>query len=149
MKIAELEVDVDGVTHDLNIEEAVSIDRTDLDMEFSNHPRIYAKFSTLAEIAKDRMNRRKWELDQLEASLDAEKRTEAALLSAQNPKFRYTETMCENEIKGDIRYKTKKEEWLAACLLANQLTAWVDALCHKKDMLISLGANHRAAMTKI
>lgn len=149
MKINELTVDVDGLAHDLDIDRAVTIDRTNLDAEFCNHAKVYAKYATLAEIAKDRMNRRKWELDQLEASLDAEKRLGAALLAAQNPKFKYTETMCENEIKGDPRYKDKKEEWLSACLLANQLTAWVDALCHKKDMLISLGANHRAAMTKI
>ena len=89
----DFEINLDGVDWEHNLEDAIGIDRTNLDREFELQPSRYYFYSYLSELAKDLVARSKRELDNLEAHLDREKRDELRGLQVGNPKFKFTEKM--------------------------------------------------------
>ena len=146
MKLPEFIITINGITYDHTFDEDVRIDRTNLDEEFSDQSRRYAYYSFLAEDAKHCYERKKAALDQVYATLDFEKRQQAAGLQAQLPKFKYTEKMCENEVKSDDRYQEMLEEVHNAKKLAGQLDVASRAIAMRRDMLMQMGATARATL---
>ena len=110
--LQDIPIEIDGVSYPNNISDHLRIDRTDLEGEFAIQPECYAYYASMEAIAKDKRGRLKHGLELLYAQLDAEKRTAAQVMQVQNPKFKYTEKMAENETKGDKRYQDMLSEFI-------------------------------------
>ena len=145
-RLPEIAIVINGITYENTFARDVLIDRTDLETEFARQPETYAYYAFLAEDAKALYERAKAELEQQYARLDHEKRTNAAAISAQNPKFKLTEKMVENEVITDPRYITSQTAMLDAKLLAGQLQQAATAIAQRRDMLQQMGANSRIGM---
>lgn len=143
LKFLDVDIDVGGVQYPNNFSEDVKIDRTNLDAEFVKQPELYAYYASMEALAKHRKQVLKHEVDVTYAQVDAKKRGEALAMQASNPKFKYTEKMCENEVKTDPAYRTKVLEYLEAEKLANLLAAFRESMNNRRESLISLGANDR------
>jgi len=141
------EITIGGVTYDNSFEDDVSIDQSRLNDEFCNQAEKYAYYAFLSEKAKGKYEFQKFELEQIYARVDAEKRMQAMQAQAQNPKFKYTEKMCENEVVTDKRYVEAKHECLRFKELSGQLQQAAIAIAQRRDMLIQLGANDRQGNT--
>jgi hypothetical protein len=98
-------------------------------------------------MAEDRHQRCKEELDRLFADMDHEVRAKRDAIVAQNPKFKMTEPMIENEIKSDKRYQAKLSEVQIARYLAKVLKNAPQAFAHRRDMLLELGKHATTTMT--
>lgn len=110
------------------INEATKIRETEILSELAEHSARYAWFAVLYEKAKAKEDRLKFELKVLEAELDREYR---------DSNGKTTERYLEKAVMSDIRYKEKMKEYLQAREEAGVLEAVVEALRHKKDMLVS------------
>jgi hypothetical protein len=144
--VTDVPIKLGSVEYDNNLSTDLKIDRNDLDSEFANQARLYAYYGTMAALAESRRQHLKNELELLYAHLDAEKRNQARV-EAESMKIKFTETMFENMVKSDPRYQTKMKEYLNTQELANILDVGKKAFEHRKDMLVSLGANHRQSTT--
>lgn len=144
MNLPKIELTVNGIKYDNTFDEDIKIDRTNLEEEFLTQSEKYAFYSFLAEEARYLADRRKAVVENVYAALDAEKRLAAAQMAAQNSKYKYTESMCHNEIIGDQRYKDVLEAQHKATLLANQLNVASRAMAMRKDMLMQMGHSQRA-----
>jgi len=111
------------------VEELGRIREGDILGELAEHSARYGWFAVLYAKAKAKEERLKFELKVLEAELDREYRMMGGA--------KVTEKYLEKAVVGDRRYKEKMEEYLRAKEEAGVLQAIVDALEHKKDMLVS------------
>ncbi len=126
-------------TYDKNLEEELFVNRGDLSGDYVDHPKRFAWFATAVELCTDHEARLKVELGRAEALLDAEVRQEAIEAGV-----KMTETKVRNTIITRDVYKEIQEDYLQAKLNTGLAKAARDAMIHRKDMLISLGANYRA-----
>ncbi len=149
LEILKLEISLNGKKYESDAANDLRIDRTVLDEEFATQHMRFAYYGTLHEMAKDKVVRLKVALETLYAQLDHEKRQAAAGLKTSNPGFKYTEAMCENEIKTDQRYQAKNMEYLDAMQTSGVLGVAREAFAQRKDMLISLGANARSGTSDL
>lgn len=140
-------IELDGVEYPNHYNEDLDIDPTNLEEEFLTHSKRYAYYATLAEMAEDRHQRSKEELDRLFADLDHEVREKRDVIMAQNPKFKMTEPMIKNEILSDARYQKKLSEVQTARYLSKVLKNANTAFSHRKDMLMTLGRTSMATIT--
>ncbi len=143
MKLPKIDISIDGVKYDHSFSTDIAIDSTNLDDEFCTQAEKYAFYAFLAAQAKSSYERHKFELEQTYATIDHEKRAEGDAIRAQNPKFKHTEKMVENEVITDQRYTDKKIETLNAKLLSEQLDKAAASIAQRKDMLVQLGLGHR------
>lgn len=141
--IFDIEIKINGIEYENTLAEDLEINKGNLDQEFQEQSERYAYYGTLAELAKDKEARTKHELELLEAQLDALTRDNANQIASQNPKFKMTEAMVENQVKADPRYQAKLKEFLDSKRLAGILNVARESFQQRRDMLISLGANHR------
>lgn len=146
-EIFDFHIKINNVDYRNTLGEDLRVDRTNLEAEFAQQPIKFAYYSTLYELARDKEDRVKRELETLYANIDAEKRAEAQQVLAQNPKFKYTEKMYENEVRTDERYDQKYNEYLQARKLTGLLKTAKEAFNQKKEMLISIGADARTGST--
>lgn len=123
-------------TFDLNGD--VAVNRADLDGEFCRQAELFAKYSTAYELALEKAALLELASDRLEAQLDHQGRVEA--LSAG---LKFTETMASNYVKGHADYYAAQEKLLHAQKIAGLLKQAKDAIVHKRDMLVQLGAHER------
>ena len=145
LEILRFDFKINGKEYQEDVVEKLRTDRTNLDEGFAEQPILFAYFATLHEMAKDKAARLKVALETLYAQLDHEKRDIANKHKLTNPSFKYTESMCEGEIKTDQRYQLKQNELLDANHTAGVLGVAREAFQQRRDMLISLGANARAS----
>ena len=131
---------IDGVEYPNEYADVLGIDRTDLESEFVNHSERYAYYATLAELADDRA-------DRLKEDLDHGVRSKADAVRQQDPKFKMTETMVENEVKMSAAYKQMQTEYQEARRLAKILKNAPHAFAHRRDMLIELGKTAMSSMS--
>ena len=115
------------------------INRADLSTEFAEHSRKYGWYSTAYEIASDVEQRLKADLEKAYAILDVQARNN---LTAAGVKP--TEAKVKNLIITHKEYLQKQDEYFSAKTEAALIKAARDAMIHRKDCLISLGANLRA-----
>lgn len=139
---SKFEIEIDGESYDNTFEQDVSVDRTDLETEFENYARTYARYAVLHEIAKDMELRLKRELEILYAQLDQQKRIAAREVMSET-KIKYTEKMYENEVKTDAIYQELELKYFDAKKTTGLLGAAKTAVDHKRFMLQSMGANAR------
>lgn len=140
-RLPDINITIDGVTYESTYNDDVHIDHTNLEQEFLTHAEKYTYYAFLAAAARDKAVRKKDILAQIYAVVDSEKRT-----APKAPGLKYTETMYENEVKTDPRYKQAQTEFNDAELLANQLQQVAIGMAHRRDMLIQLGGMARQSM---
>lgn len=138
-QLLNVNIEIAGTSYPNMYAEDLAIDRSSLEGEFIEHSERYAYYATLAEMAEDRHNRIKEELDNLVSLIDHEKRQKADAIRQQDPKFKMTEAMFEHEIRLDGRYLEKQKEVQNARHLAKVLKCAPMAFAHRRDMLIELG----------
>jgi len=140
----EVNVTIDGISYEASLEEDITIDGQDLDAEFLTQARKFAWWAMVSELAKDLMNRRKYDLDQLYARQDHRVRMEASCPPSPAKPVKLTEKMVENSVITSPEYKTAYESYLDTKKYYGMLSAGREAFVQRKEMLISLGANYRA-----
>lgn len=115
------------------------INRSDLSSEFAEHSSRFAYYATCFELAADKSRRLDIDLKRLYAVLDYQKRMEM-----RNADMKTTEKMVENMVITDDNYVALQGDVLEAEKHLGLLKAARDAMAQRKEMLVSLGANHRA-----
>lgn len=147
MNIPKIDIVIAGVVYENTFARDILIDKTNIEDEFLTQPQKYHYYSYLAEEAKSKAAIKKFEVEQLYARIDFEKRHAANSLTG-NPhaKIKYTEKMCENEVITDKRYSDAFNELLEMQRLANQLEKCAVSFAQRRDMLIQLGGNLRQTM---
>jgi hypothetical protein len=135
------EYDVDDVVYTSSLKEDLRIDRTNLDEEFIEHSSKYAWYSTAYELCLDKERRLKSELARAYAQLDVQAR-----MSMKAQGIRVSEKKVENMVITSKDYVELQEEYFNAQRMTGLLKAARDAMIHKKECLISLGANIRAEL---
>lgn len=149
LAITNFEIEIDGEKYDNTFAEDIKVDRTDLDSEFCVFAEKYSYYAMLHELAKDLERKLKRELELVYAVVDHTKRMEAQQHMAANPKMKHTEQMYENEVKTSEQYQKKEIEYLDSRKMAGLLGAAREAIGHKRDMLISMGANARVGVSEL
>lgn len=146
-QLVNTQVVIDNVEYPNTYADDLSIDRTNLEEEFVTHSERYAYYATLAEMADDRADRMKEDLEHLAAKLDMSVRDKAKALQMNDPKFRMTETMVENEVKNSAEYQRSQKEYQEARTLSKLLKNAPHAFAHRRDMLIELGKTSMSSMS--
>ena len=118
--------------------EDLQVNQMHINDEFATHSEKFGWYSTAYELAVDYELRKKAELERAYANLDQE----ARLYLADQKKV--TEKMVENMVITSDLYKQIQEEYLDAKKNTGVLKGIRDAMMHKRDMLVGLGANYRA-----
>lgn len=130
---------VGEMTFESKLQEDLFVNRSDLNSEFLRHPERFAFYATCYEIAAAKESTYKVNLDRLYAILDHEKRGELVMAGVKT-----TEKMVENSVITDSRYVALQAEYLQAQKDAAICKAAMNAMQHRKDMLIQLGSAARA-----
>lgn len=146
-KLTGVPIDLGGVVYPNDFAEDLSIDRSNLQEEFLTHADKYAYYATLSELAEDRFNRLKENLETVAARCDYDKRTEYERMKAQETKLKMTEKMFENEVLLDPRYQAALKEMQDARYLAQLLRNAPMAFAHRRDMLLEVAKSHTVGMT--
>lgn len=133
--------EVDGVNHASTLAQDLKIDRTNLSEEYASHSTKYAWYSTAYELALDYEQRCKAKLARVYAQEDVKARANMKAASV-----RVTEKKVENTVITSVAYVQAENEYFEAKKQTGLLKAARDAMIHRKDCLISLGANLRAEM---
>jgi len=130
---------VGDVEYESSLKQDLAIDRSNLSEEFANHSRTYGWYSTAYEIALDVEQRKKAELARAYAVLDVQARTNMEAAGV-----RPTEAKVSNVVITHPEYVALQELYFEAKTSAAVIKAARDAMIHRKDCLVSLGANLRA-----
>jgi len=106
---------------------------------FMDHAGLFAWYATAFELALDLEGRTKKELERTYARLDHLHRTNGKAAGV-----KMTEKMVENTVITDPLYTKTQTEYLDAKRNAGLLKAAKEAMIHRRDMLIQMGATYRA-----
>jgi len=106
---------------------------------FMEHSQLFAWYATAYELALDNEARLKEELPRTYARLDHLHRTNGKAAGV-----KMTEKMVENTVITDSAYVKASGGYLDAKRNTGLLKAAKDAMIHRRDMLIQLGATYRA-----
>lgn len=130
---------VGGVRYPSQLPNHLRIDRNDLNAEFQRHAEVFAWYSTLYEMALDAETRLKSDLERKAAWLDYRTRQEM-----DQSGIKVTETKVLNTVITHQEYRLIQDAYFEAKKQTGLIKAARDAMIHKRDMLIGLGANWRA-----
>ena len=106
---------------------------------FMEHGQLFAWYATAYELALDNETRLKEELARTYARLDHLHRTNGKAAGV-----KMTEKMVENTVITDPAYIKASGDYLDAKRNTGLLKAAKDAMIHRRDMLIQMGATYRA-----
>lgn len=144
LDVLDIELAIGNIKYDNNWAEDLAIDKDNLNHEFMTQSEKFAYYGTLYELAKDRHNRLKNELELVEAHVDAELRIRIDNIRQQDPKYKATEAAIKCDIIRDARYRTKNEEVMSCAKMVGILSIAKEAFQQRMHMLVSLGANLRS-----
>jgi hypothetical protein len=130
---------VGDVEYESSLLEDLKINRADLSTEFSDHPKKYGWYSTAYEIALDEEQRAKAGLERAYAILDVQARNNMTAAGVKP-----TENKVKNVVITHKEYVEKQDDYFSKKSEAALIKAARDAMIHRKDCLVSLGANLRA-----
>ena len=122
-----------------NLQDDLNVNESDLNFEFCRQSKLFAKWATAAELAREYMDRQKVILERLYGQLDVETRSKFKELN-----FKMTEKMINVEVEGNKVYRVTQDKYLRLRAEFNRANTGKEAMQVKKEMLISLGANYRA-----
>ena len=128
-----------GETYENTLMEDVRVNQGDLSGDFEEHPEKFARWATLYEMALAEEVALKRGLERDYARLD-----HAVRMEGKSSGIKLTEKMVENTVLTHDNYVESLNKYLEAKRTAGLLKAGRDAMMHRKDMLIQLGATHRA-----
>jgi len=122
-----------------SLSDDVRVNQGDLNGDFTSQARLMAHWSTLHELALDQETRLKYERDCIYAKVDYNTRQDMKAAG-----MKATEKMVENTVLTSEIYQEVMDEYHDAKLRTGLLKAARDAMIHRRDMLIQLGATSRA-----
>lgn len=117
----------------------LAVNQSALSDVFAEHAEHFAWYSTAYELAMDHEARLKEELQRTYARIDHKVRTDARAAGV-----KHTEKMVDNSVITHPKYVELQDEYLEAKKNTGLLKAARDAMIHRRDMLIQMGANYRA-----
>lgn len=124
---------------DNNLDEHLNLRTKNVNECFMEHAELFAWYATAYELALDVEIRAKDALSRLYARVDAQARD-----AARSAGVKMTEKMVENTVITDPQYVAEQEKYLDAKRNTGLLKAAKDAMIHRRDMLIQMGATYRA-----
>ena len=133
--------DVDGVEVESTLQDDLSMDKLNLSHEFEIHSERYSFYATAYELCLDRERRLKAGLARAYAVLDVQAR---AQLKANGIKI--VEKKVENVVITSQQYVILQDDYFESQRMTGLLKAARDSMIHKKECMISLGANMRAEL---
>lgn len=133
------EVKIGSMVFRSDFREDVRIIDSALNNEFCHHAERFSKYATAYELASDVEARLKEELARVYAQQDYLARSDL-----KRANIKHTEKMVENTVITAPAYVEKQEEYLESKKNSGLLKVMRDAMIHRRDMLIQLGANYRA-----
>ena len=133
-----ISVRVNDVVYDCDLEKDLGISRETLSDDCVRQSSFFAWYSVLAENAKAERDRAKERIGVVKAEVDQEIR---AKKEAEGKKT--TENMLSQLIELDERYRQAVDAHLDASRIYGILSVAPQAFEHRRDMLITLGANMR------
>lgn len=125
--------------YQFNLPHDLFINPGNLNGEFAEHSERFAWYSTAFELAQDWEKRLKVALERCYAQEDYKARME---LTGAGIKF--TEKMIEATVTTSAAYMQLTDAYLEAQKNTGLLKAARDAMIHRRDMLVGMGANYRA-----
>jgi len=128
-----------GQDYEIDMEKYLHVDSTNLNYEFERHTKLVAIVGFAHERAMAYAQKLEVELDRIYALCDARARNSAALDGGKKP----TEAMVEGMAKTAQEYQEHQNLFLEARQEAGLLKALREAMAHRKDVLVGLGANYR------
>jgi len=131
---------VEGTEHELDSKRDTQIDDSALDLEFVRLPYLIEEYATLSEQAHAELAQAKYDLECMYALEDAVARSEM-----EAAEVKVTEKKVENTVITTKRYRKQKKLVLESQKTFGILKAVLGALQVKKECLISIAANQRAA----
>jgi hypothetical protein len=129
-----------GQDYEIDMEKYLHVDSTNLNYEFERHTKLVAIVGFAHERAMAYAQKLEVELDRIYALCDARARNSAALDGGKKP----TEAMVEGMAKTAQEYQEHQNLFLEARQEAGLLKALREAMAHRKDVLVGLGASYRA-----
>jgi len=138
-KVYPREVVLQGEEYKIDLQDALDINEGDLSGEFRRHAGLFAFYSTAHELALREEKRIKAELDRLGAVVDYNARREATMAGK-----KLTETMVKNTVITNPDFVEKQNELFDAEQKTGLMKTAKDAMIHRRDMLVQMGANQRA-----
>lgn len=133
---------VAGIEYTSNLANDIRIDRMNLSEEFADHSRRFAWYSTAYELSVDHETRLKALVDRAYAQLDTLIRA-----NAEANGIKLTEKRVENAVITHHEYVDIQDQLFDAKLQTGLLKSARDAMMHRKDALVSIGANQRAELS--
>lgn len=130
---------VGSLEYESRLPEDLFVNRNDLSTEYATHAERFAWYATCYELAQDKLARLEADLKRAYAVIDHEVRTNLQLSGVKS-----TEKMVENSVITDQRYIQIQEELFDAQKQVGLLKSARDAMIHRRDMLVSMGATYRA-----
>lgn len=130
---------INGHEYPNTLNEDVRVNQGSLIHDFSDHTEKMAYWATLYELSLDQETRLKNELSRAYAHCDKEVRQQADMSGV-----KMTEKKVENSVITHPMYTEIQEEYQQAKARTGLLKAARDAMIHRRDMLIQLGATARA-----
>lgn len=137
--VADMCFDLGEFSYEADFASDVSIDRHNLSEEYVKHSESFAWYATAYEFAQDQEAKAKSLLELVDAKLD-----HGARMELQSAGIKFTEKMIHNTVISQPQHQQAEEAYFRAKKLVGMLRACRDAMIHRKDMLVSLGANYRA-----
>ncbi len=125
--------------YDKNLNEDVLINVGILNDEFAEHAAKFAWYATAFELCEAEVSKEKDKLSHMEACLDYQVRNEFTMAEV-----KATEAKVHNQIITNPEYIKQQDLLREAEKNAGLAKAARDAMMHRKDMLVGLGANYRA-----
>lgn len=122
----------------LNVQEELSVSEETLSQDYMEQAGKYAWWAVLAESAKAQRDKKEIDMDKAEAEADKRVRKELELDGV-----KITESLVKSRIKLDSEYLEAVDAYNKAKKNAAVLDKLVRAFDHRKEMLISLGAQLR------
>lgn len=121
------------------LREDLHINQGALSAVFAEHAEKFAWYATAYDLALDHESHLKHELERVYAQCDY-----LARAQAKEAGIKMTEKMVENTVITDLKYTKVQEKYLEAKRNTGLLKSARDAMIHRRDMLIQMGANYRA-----
>ncbi len=136
---ADLEFTLGSRTYIADFADDVRINSAALSNDYITHPERFAWYATAYELAQEQEARSKSALELVAAKLDYITRQQL-----KDAHVKYTEKMVENTVISAPQYREAEDAYLRSKRVVGILKAARDAMIHRRDMLVSLGANYRA-----
>ena len=132
-------IEIDGQEYTVDLSADLDINEGDLSSEFCKHAEKFAFYATAYELALRQDKKLHAKLDRQYAILDHSVRMEG-----KSSGTKLTEKMVENSVITRPEYTELQEKLQEASEKTGLLKQDKDAMIHRRDMLIQLGATQRA-----